>query len=316
MASHTSRRSFIKQSGAVASVAAFGGIAGCLGDDDSVAISSKRFTEQRVLGYLAYELLGENLDVEVEDETGLGGTVPNFEALRENEVDLYWEYTGTAWLTLPPQQEEVIADPEELHQEVQEEFEAEHGIAVLERSPLNNTYVITARPGWYEETGIDTLSELAAYANDGNAADLDPVLGPEFQERDDGWAGLLEYYDFEEDAIETVNDHVQTVDEDIVYQALDQNEGNVGMGFNTDPRILMFDLHVFEDDELFFPTYNAVPMVHGETLEANPEIADLLNDLSPELTNERIRELNAEVAIEERNAQNVAREFLEEEGYI
>lgn len=319
MKSHTSRRQLLRTGGAIASTAGLAGIAGCTGvlGEDGVAISSKRFTEQRVLGQIAIEALEANTDLDIVDETGLGGTVPNFEALREREVDLYWEYTGTAWITLPPERDEVIADSDELHDQVAQEFESEHDISILDYAPLDNAYVITASPDWHADTGVDTLGELAEYANDGNAEDIDPVLGPEFQEReDDGWPGLLDHYEFDDDAAATLDDNVRTVDEDIVYQALDEDEGDIGMGFNTDPRILMFDLHVFEDDEGFFPAYNASPMVHNETLDEHPEIADVLNEITPQLTDETIREMNDEVANEERDAANVASEFLEDEGLV
>lgn len=291
------------------------GCMGTIGSGSGVKVSSKQFTEQRVLGYLAYETLSENTDLEISDETGLGGTTQNFEALRSEEIDLYWEYTGTAWLTLPPQHDDPIADSDDIHSEVKQEFESEHGIAVLEYAPLDNAYVLTANPDWHEETGVDSLSELAAHVNDGNT-DLDQVMNAEFSERDDGWPGLVEHYNFDDDAVDDLADNTRTVDDEVVYQVVGEGEADIGMGFNTDPRILQFDLHVFEDDEDFFPAYNAVPLVREELLEESPEIGDVLNELTPLLDTDTIREMNNEVANEDRNPQNVASEFLEDEGLI
>lgn len=286
-----------------------------LGSGSGVKVSSKQFTEQRVLGYLAYEALSENTDLEINDETGLGGTTQNFEALRNEEIDLYWEYTGTALLTLPPQHDDPIADSDEIHAEVKAEFEEEHGITFLDYAPLDNAYVLTGNPDWHEETGIDTLSELAEHVNDGNT-DLEQVMNAEFSERDDGWPGLVDHYDFDDDAVDDLADNTRTVDDEVVYQVVGEGEADIGMGFNTDPRILQFDLHVFEDDEDFFPAYNAAPMVREELLEESPEIGDVLDELTPLLDTETIREMNNEVANEDRNPQNVAAEFLEDEGLV
>jgi len=319
MSWHTSRRQFLNRTGAAAGAVGLAGLAGCMGtlggSDGDIAVSSKQFTEQRVLGYLAYEALSESTDLDITDETGLGGTTQNFEALQSQEIDLYWEYTGTAWLTLPPQHDEPIEDPEELHGEVRTEFEEEHGISVLERAPLDNTYVLTANSDWHEETGIDTLSELASHVNDGDT-DIDMVMNAEFSERDDGWPGVVDHYGFDDDAVDDLADNMRTVDDEVVYQVVGEDEADIGMGFNTDPRILQFDLHVFEDDEQFFPAYNAVPLAHGETLDEHPEVADVLDEVAPLLSNETIREMNNEVATEDRNPQNVAVEFLEDEGLI
>lgn len=315
---HTSRRNLLRTTGAAAGAVGLSSLAGCMGTiggGSGVKVGSKQFSEQRVLGSLAYETLSENTDLEISDETGLGGTTQNFEALRSEEIDLYWEYTGTAWLTLPPQHDDPIADSDEIHSEVKQQFESEHGVTVLDYAPLDNTYVLTANPDWHEETGVDSLSELAAHVNDGNT-DLDQVMNAEFSERDDGWSGLVEHYDFDDDAVDDLAANTSTVDDEVVYQVVGEGEAEIGMGFNTDPRILQFDLHVFEDDEDFFPAYNAAPLVREELLEESPEIEDVLNELTPLLDTDTIREMNNEVANEDRNPQNVASEFLEDEGLI
>lgn len=319
MTRHTSRRRLLKTAGAAGGAATCSALAGCTGilsDGAGVDVSSKQFTEQRVLGYLAYEALSENTDIDLGDETGLGGTTQNFEALRSQEIDLYWEYTGTAWLQLPPERDEIIEDADELHEEVRAEFEDEHGITALEYAPLDNAYVMTANPNWNDETGVDTLSDLAAHVNDGNT-DIEMVMNAEFSERDDGWAGLIDHYEFDDDdAVDELADNTRTVDDEVVYQVVGEGEADVGMGFNTDPRIEQFDLHVFDDDEDFFLAYNAVPLVHEETLDDHPEIGDVLEDLAPLLTTEVIREMNNEVANEDRDPQTVAAEFLDAEGLV
>lgn len=289
-----------------------------LGGGGDLAVGSKDFTEQHVLGNLAIEAIEATTDLEVTDETGLGGTIPNFEALDANEIDLYWEYTGTIWLEIPPQQDGIIEDPDELYSEASEIMDDEHDVAVLEKAPLNNTYQILTTSEWYDEHGIDTLSEFAEFADDGDVEETELVLGPEFQERqDDGWPGLIEHYEFSEDATEALDDNTETVDEDVIYAAIgEEDQGDIGMGFATDPRIPLYDLQILEDDENFFPTYNAAPMVRNDTLDEHPEIADVLEEIPPLLDNDTISELNMEVAEEGQEAGAVATEFLEEQNVI
>ena len=73
------------------------GCAGGGGDSKQVAVGSKEFTEQLILGQIAIKALEEH-GFTVIDRTGLAGTEPARVALENGEIDLYWEYTGTAWL--------------------------------------------------------------------------------------------------------------------------------------------------------------------------------------------------------------------------
>lgn len=308
---YASRRDVLEATGALAATGGLMGCTGVIGDDDRVAVSSKRFTEQEILGYLAFEAL-DATDIAVLDEIGLGGTAQNFEALREGQVDLYWEYTGTAWLILPPEREEIIPDEDELLEAVREEFETEHGLTFLEPAPFSNGYVLTANPDWVEETGIEAISQFAEHINDGNT-DIDMVMNAEFAERPDGWPGLIEHYDMAEAAGEL---SIQTVDDEIVYQVVGEGEADIGMGFDTDPRIVIFGLYLLEDDEEFFLSYNPAPLVSTDTLDQYPEMADVLNQIGPTFDTDLIRALNHEVAEEGRRAQEVAIEHLESEGIL
>ncbi len=279
---------------------------------DSISISSKRFTEQEVLGYIAYEALSTNTTLNVTDQIGLGGTTTNFRALDTGEVQLYWEYTGTAWQTLPPQHDTVISDPKKLYRDVKAEFERKHGLTFLQRAQLNNTYVILANPDWAKKTSIKTLSDFTTFLKN-NGSNLTVALNAEFQSRDDGWPGLSTHYGFADDL---GNVTVNNIGSGLLYQVIGKGSADVGVGFNTDPRILQFGLRVLEDDKGYFPVYNAAPLVDSATLDANQSIRAPLNDASEGLTTDVMRRLNKQVALEKKNPQTVAREYLQRKKII
>lgn len=313
MVENHTRRDILKHGSVVAGVSAVAGcMGGLFGGSDSIAVGSKQFTEQELLGYLAYEALDANTDLSVTDEVGLGGTNTNFQALQEGQIDVYWEYTGTAWATLPPQHDEVISDPEEIYNRVNEEFQEEHGLEFLDRAPFNNTYVLMGNPDWVDQTGVETISGFAEYVSNGNT-DVNVVMNAEFQERSDGWPGLAEHYGFD-DVREELS--VQNVGSGLTYQVLGEGEADVGMGFNTNPKIVQFNLQILEDDEGFFPVYNPAPLVSQETLNENEAMADPLNAIGPALSTDKIRELNQRVSIDGESAQAVAKDFLENENII
>lgn len=123
-----------------------------------ITVGSKEFTEQLILGQITIQLL-ENKGFKVEDQTGLNGSVVVRTALEEKEVDLYWEYTGTAWLTYMDN-EEAITDSEECYEKVKE-VDAANGLVWLDYAPFNNTYTLMMRKADADAYGIKTISDLA-----------------------------------------------------------------------------------------------------------------------------------------------------------
>jgi osmoprotectant transport system substrate-binding protein len=65
------------------------------------------------------------------------------------------------------------------------------------------------------------------------------------------------------------------------------------------------------DDKNFFPPYYLAPIVKDEVLEANPEIADVLNKVSEKLDTETAIALNAKVDIDKQEYEEVAKEFYD-----
>ncbi|MCW3490938.1 glycine betaine ABC transporter substrate-binding protein [Dethiobacter alkaliphilus] len=133
-------------------------------DKGPISIGSKEFTEQLLLGQMAVLLL-EDDGFDVQDNTGLGGTSIVREALENDEIQIYWEYTGTAWMAHFGN-EEAITNPEECYNLVKEE-DAANGIVWLDYSDFNNTYTIMMRQADAESMGITTISDLAEAINEG-----------------------------------------------------------------------------------------------------------------------------------------------------
>lgn len=313
----TSRRRVVKAGSAMIGAGMVGSLSGCLGGiggggGTEVKVGSKRFTEQELLGKMSVESLKANTDHSIVDETSLGGTTTNFEALKAGDIDHYWEYTGTALLTLPPKHDQPIGDPAETYKVVDEDFNNEHNLDFLKRAPFNNTYVLIANKQWVQETGVKTLSDFAKYVNNGNT-DFKVILNAEFEQRPDGWPGVAKHYGFD-GVLDQLN--VQNMGSGLIYQALGQGNAAVGIGFNTNPKIIKFDLVALKDDKQFFPVYNPAPLVRNDTLEAAPEIKEPLNAIGPKLTTDKIRSLNKRVSIDGEDAQAVAKDFLSNAGLI
>ncbi|MBG9448227.1 glycine/betaine ABC transporter [Cytobacillus firmus] len=272
------------------------------GGKDTITITGKNFTEQEIMVYIMGHLIEEHTDLNVKYESFLGGTAPAFEGVNNGNYDLYMEYTGTALLSIL--KEEMISDPDKVYDLVKERFKDDYDLVWLEPFGFNNTYTLTIRKEDAESWGVKTISDLGK-----KSSELALGSEPEFLERPDGYPGLVDTYGFE-------FGETQAMDSGIMYSAIKNGEVDVIDAFSTDGRIPAFNLQVLEDDKNFFPPYYATPIIRADTLKEHPEIEKALSMLAGKIDNEKMQELNARVDLDKEQYEDVAVDFLKEEGLI
>ncbi|MFW6001659.1 MAG: glycine betaine ABC transporter substrate-binding protein, partial [Halanaerobium sp.] len=127
-------------------------------DGPTIAVASKPWTEQLILGHMTIMLL-ENHGYPVEDRTSLGETAVLRPAIESGEIDMYWEYTGTTLMTTMDYKEEII-ESEEAYQTVKEWDEEKNNIIWLDYADANNTFCLLMKEDKAEEMGIEKISDL------------------------------------------------------------------------------------------------------------------------------------------------------------
>ena len=237
-----------------------------------IAVGSKNFTEQKILGHMFAELLEAHTDLEVERRVGLQGTLVCFNALQKGDIDLYPEYTGTGLTAIL--EEAVIPDPDEAYNHVQEEFRQQWNLVWLEPLGFNNTYTLTMRRAQANELGIEAISDLAEYKDT-----LKPGFDHEFLSRPDGYEPLTEAYGF------AFAQEPVSLDPGLMYRAIQEGKVDLIDAFATDGRIAAFELKVLKDDKNFFPPYFAAPLVRAEVIDRHPQVEAALNLLAGKIDN-------------------------------
>ena len=286
---------------------------GASGDIDlsgaEFTVGSKEFTEQLILGQITLQAL-ENAGATVNDQIGLAGTVAARKALESGEIDMYWEYTGTGWIThlghtkpIPNRQKQFEAvAKEDLGNDIK---------WLSPPAPANNTYAIAVRSEAYDKLGVKKLSDFKQLIEE-NPEEATVCVGTEFSTRDDGLPGVEKAYNFE-----FPKENIVKIDEGLIYQQTDKGKQcNFGEVFQTDGRIEALDLELIEDDKSFFPIYNPALNVSKEVIEKNPQIAELFAPISKKLTTEELQKLNAKVDVQGQLEDQVAEEWLKENGFI
>lgn len=265
--------------------------------NDSITIGSKDFGENIVIAEMLSQLVETHTDLKVNRKLNLGGTFVNFNAIKNNQIDLYPEYTGTG-LTAHLKMD-VVNDPDESYRIVSEEFVKQWDIVWLEPFGFNNTYTLAVTPEVYEKYGVETYSDLIPYAGE-------MVFGAEheFFDRQDGFDGLVEMYGL------NFKGEPMKLNASLKYQAIGRGDMDVTDAFATDGPIKQYNLKILEDDLGFFPPYHAAPIVRKEVLDKHPELKSVLNMLAGKLDDATMTELNSLVDVEGKAVEQVAKEFL------
>jgi len=287
---------------AIAALALVLAVPGC-GRNGTVRVSSKEFTEQLLLGQITLLTL-EDAGIKVEDKTGIAGSNKLRSALLNKDIDIYWEYTGTGWLS-HLQHANAIADPQQCYEQVRDE-DRKNGIEWLPCAPVNNTYTVMMRKAQADALGIRTVSQMAQRSDQ-----LSFAVDHEFTARPDGLPGLVTVY-----GLKQKEDKILVMDNAIIYKALKENQADLGMGFSTDGRIEAFQLVNLVDDKHFFPAYNPAPNLRAQFARDNPKIVDILNKVSAKLDNQTIMRLNYQVDIEQKVPRDVAQAWLKQIGLV
>ena len=275
---------------------------GC-GTKDKITIGSKDFSESIALGEIFAQLIENHTDLKVNRRLNMGGTFVCFEAIKNGDIDLYAEYTGTA-LTAQLNKD-VVNDSEEAYRIVSEEFDKQFNIKWLEPLGLNNTYAVAVTNEVYEEYGVETISDLA-----GISENLIFGSDHEFFDRQDGYDGLANLYGLVFDG------EPKKMEISLKYQAIGNGDMDVTDVFATDGPIKKYNLKVLEDDKGFFPPYYAAPVIRKETLEAYPDLEEILNKLAGVLDDQTMTEINYQIDVEDRDVEEVVTEFLSEKELI
>lgn len=271
------------------------------GEDGTIVVASKQFTEGRLLSEIMAQLLEARTDLKVERRMDLGGTRIVFDALKAGEIDVYPEYTGTGLL-------EILGEPraggaQATYEKVKEEFRRQFGLVWLEPMGFNNSYALTMTRKRADELGIRTISDLEGHPS------LRMGISLEFLNRADGWKALVEAYGLK------MTD-VRGMQHGLAYEAISQGQIDVTDAYTTDGKLERYGLVVLEDDRAFFPPYYAAPVVREEVLRKHPEVEKVLNLLAGSLTDAEVQKLNYRIEEGKEAFPTVARSFLESRGLI
>jgi len=257
---------------------------------EPVQIGSKQFTESVILGELA-RATARTAGVDAVHRRELGGTSILWAALLHGDIDVYPEYTGT--LT-----HELLRDvsPDADIPTLRARLKP-LGIGITGSLGFNNTYAIGMREDRAADLGIRTISDLLAHA------DLRFGFSNEFMDREDGWPGLRQRYGL-------AQTQVRGLDHTLAYRAVASGAVDAIDLYSTDAEIPYYHLRTLDDDQHYFPRYEAVYLYRLSLEKSAPAFVAALQKLAGRIDENAMRQMNAKVKLQGIKENVVVADFL------
>ena len=237
-------------------------------------VAGKLGPEPEILINMYKELIEANSDIKVKLEPNFGKTSFLYEALKNKQIDIYPEFSGTITSSLLKNQVQVSNDPLEVYEAAREGILNQDKLVYLKPMEYQNTYALAVKKDYANKYDLKTISDLSKVEDSAVAG-----FTLEFNDRDDGNKGLKSLYKLEL--------NVKTLEPNLRYQAI--NGGNVQIvdAYSTDSELIEYDLVVLEDDKQLFPPYQGAPLMRKDTLEKYPELEEILNKLAGQISKGR-----------------------------
>ena len=274
------------------------------GGSDTVRIGTQTYTETKILAEMYKALIEDQTDLSVEITQDLASSPVVIQAMEGGDLDLATLYTGEVFNN-HFEFEETSYDRRKVYEIARDGFAEHFNFKWFEPFGFENTYVFTVRADLAEERGYETISDVAQ-----DAPEMSLGVDTTWLERTvDGYPAFIDHYDFE-------FGQEYPMEIGLVYEAVANQEVDIVLAYSTDARIKEFNLATLTDDKQFFPPFDACAVARNKILEAHPELNDVIGVLSNNITAEEIISLNYEVDINQRDAKEVAVQFLQQKGLL
>ncbi|MGF7216353.1 osmoprotectant transport system permease protein [Spirosoma lacussanchae] len=128
----------------------------------------------------------------------------------------------------------------------------------------------------------------------------------EFYGRADGYPGLQKTYG--------LRLRPRLIDQNLMYEAIHNQQVDIISGYSTDGRIRAFDLVVLADNRHAFPPYDAALVVRQAALDRHPDLGPTLDRLAGKLTDSVMTALNYQADFLHQSPKQIATRFLKQTG--
>ena len=288
-------------------------LSGCslpgLGDsrsNDDVKITALATSESQIMSHMVRLMIEHDTHGKIKPTllNNMGSSTIQHNALVNGDANISGvRYTGTD--LVGALKEDPIKNPQKALKATQEGFQKKFHQKFFPSYGFDNTYAFMVTKETAEKYHLETVSDLRKHEKELRLG----VDSSWLNRKGDGYPGFKKEYGISFDT-------VRPMQIGLVYDALNNKELDVALGYSTDGRIAAYDLKVLKDDKRFFPPYDASPVATDALLKKHPEIKRTLDKMAGQISTKDMQKLNYEADGKGKEPAVVAEEFLKKHHYF
>ena len=264
------------------------------GGGDTIVVGSQAYYSNEIIAEIYAQAL-EAHGHTVERRFNIGQRDAYMPEVESGAIDLFPEYTGNLLEFLDP--EATATSPDDVYAALVEALP--EGLTALDRADASDqdTYTVTkALADKYELTSIGDLANV----------DGDVTIGaaPEFEQRPYGPTGAKEFYGI---------DLMFSATGQTTLESLLAGEIQVADIYSADPAFDTEAIVALEDPENMILASNVVPIASSDVAE---EIAEVINEISANLSVDDLVELNVQSTVDQMSSKDIAAAWLKDKGLV
>lgn len=258
------------------------------GDTKVIRVGSKDFIESIIIAEIVTQFLNAH-KIPAVHKKALGGTEVLWGALKNGDIDIYAEYSGTI------EKEILNSDSQFAKDHLVDTALARYGVGKSASLGFNDAYALGMLESKAEQLKVKTISDLSRHKS------LRLVFSNEFLNRQDGYIGLKEKYAFPQ--LEA-----RGILHSYAYFGLINDAFDVTDIYTTDAETLKYKVRVLDDDLGFFPRYDALLLYRLDS----PKIPEQLSLLANTISEGEMIRLNSQILSDGDSEFVVASRFLKD----
>ncbi len=272
-----------------------------------IVVASKIDTEGALLGNMILALLDAH-GLATKDKLQLGPTNIVRAAILAGQIDIYPEYTGNGALFFHLENDPVWKSWAKGAAVIATLDRDQNHLVWLTPAPANNTWTIAVRKDLAERHGLRSMQDFARYVAEGGRIEL--ASSAEFVESPSALPAFEATYGFRLTDRQLLTLAGGNTSATLRAAAEGMSGVNAAMAYGTDGAVAALGLVALTDDKGAQIVYAPAPVVRQPVLARHPEIAGLLDPAFATLTIGTLQRLNAEIAVDGRDAAAVAAAYL------
>ncbi|MGX7172864.1 ABC transporter permease/substrate-binding protein [Enterococcus ratti] len=275
--------------------------------EEKITIAGKLGSEPEILIQMYKELIENDTNNKVKLKPNFGKTSFLFSALKNQQIDLYPEFTGTVLESLvkvPDSLKDKKLSKKETYKQANLLLNEQYNMNFLPPMAYQNTYTLAVKKTFAKEHDLKTISDLAKVQEQIKAG-----FTLEFIDREDGYKGIQKRYHLQFSSVKSMEPSLR-------YQAINHEEVMIVDAYSTDSELRQYELVTLKDDRELFPDYQGAPLMTTNFAKKHPEVVKSLAKLSGKITEKQMIEMNYLVNVKKQSPAKVAHTFLIKEGLL